>query len=68
MKSIQNGISENDKNILVFILTAAMQAAFLGGETVKQLFGYDLEKSEDRALYIKRLVDILFEGAVNIGE
>ena len=68
MKSIQNDISESDKNILVFALTAAMQAAFLGSETVKQLFGYDFQKSEDRALYIKKLVNILFEGAVKIDE
>lgn len=68
MRSIQNGISENDKNILVFALTAAMQAAFLGSETVKQLFGYDFQKSEDRNLFIKKLVDILFEGAVKTDE
>lgn len=68
MKSIQNDISENNKNILAFALTAAMQAAFLGAETVTQLFGYDFQKSEDRALYIKNLVDILFEGAVKVDE
>lgn len=68
MKSIQNGVSENDKNILAFALTAAMQAAFLGSDAIKQLFGYDFNKSEDRALYIKKLVDILFEGAVKTDE
>lgn len=62
MNSVTDGVSDRDKSMLVFILTAAMQSAFLGRETVKQLLGYDFEKSEDRAAYIKRLTDILFEG------
>lgn len=59
--SLKNSISKEDKTILVFILTAAMQTAFLGSATVKQLLGYDLSKTEGRAAYISKLVDILFE-------
>ena len=54
--------------MFVFILTAAMQTAFLGSETVKQLLGYDFTKTDDRAAYISKLVNILFEGMVQINE
>lgn len=66
--SLMNGISNEDKSMFVFILTAAMQVAFLGSETVKQLLGYDFTKTEDRAAYIGKLVDFLFEGMVQIDE
>ncbi len=63
-----NGISNEDKTMFVFILTAAMQVTFLGSGTIKQLFGYDFTKTEDRAAYIGKLVDFLFEGVVQIDE
>lgn len=66
--SLKNAISNEDKSMFVFILTAAMQVAFLGSETVKQLLGYDFTKNEDRAAYISKLIDILFEGTVQINE
>ncbi|MEY8509005.1 TetR/AcrR family transcriptional regulator [Lachnospiraceae bacterium 42-17] len=66
--SLKNSISNEDKSMFVFILTAAMQTAFLGSETVKQLLGYDFTKTDDRAAYISKLVNILFEGMVQINE
>lgn len=66
--SLKNDISNRNKSIIVFILTAAMQVAFLGNKTVKQILGYDFMKTEDRAAYIKNLVDILFEGSGKIDE
>lgn len=66
--SLRDGISHEDKSMFVFILTATMQIAFLGSETVKQLLGYDFTKTDDRAAYIGKLVDILFEGMVQIDE
>lgn len=66
--SLQDEMSNEDKSIFVFILTAAMQTAFLGSETVKQLLGYDFTKAEDRAAYINKLVDILLKGMVQIDE
>ncbi len=66
--SLTNGISNEDKSMFIFILTAAMQVAFLGRETVKPLLGYDFTKTEDRAAYIGKLVDFLFEGTVQINE
>ena len=35
---LKNDISNEDKSMFVFILTAAMQVAFWGSETVKQFF------------------------------
>lgn len=66
--SLKNGISNENKSIFVFILTAAMQTAFLGSEAVSQLLHYDFTKTEDRAAYIGKLIDILFEGTVQIDE
>lgn len=67
-KSLNSDISEKDKTMLMFILTAAMQVAFLGSATVNQILGYDFTKKKDRAKYIEKLVDILFEGAVKANE
>lgn len=61
MFALKNDIEDKDKHILSFILTAAMQVAFLGSETVKELLGYDFKKQEDRAAYIEKLVSVLFE-------
>lgn len=47
--SLKNDILNNDKAMLTFILTAAMQAAFLRSEAAKQLLGYDFVKPKDRA-------------------
>ena len=66
--SLKNSISNEDKSMFVFILTAAMQTAFLGSETATQLLGYDFTKKKDRAAYISKLVDFLFGGAVQIDE
>lgn len=66
--SLRNDISNEDKSMFVFILTVAMQAAFLGSETIKQLLGYDFTKTEDRATYINKLVGILYKGTVQIDE
>lgn len=66
--SLKKDVPDSEKDILVFILTAAMQVAFLGSETVKQVLGYDFTKSEDRAVYIGKLVDVLFERMVQIDE
>lgn len=60
--SLEDPIPNEDKSMFVFILTAAMQTAFLGSETIKGSLGYDLTKTDDRAAYIGKLVDILFEG------
>lgn len=68
MHSLKENFSGGDKSILVFILTSAMQVAFLGNETVKEVLGYDFTKSEDRVAYIEKVVDVLFERMVQRDE
>ena len=68
MHSLKEDVSDGDKSILVFILTSAMQVAFLGNETVKEVLGYDFTKSEDRVAYIEKVVDVLFERMVQRDE
>lgn len=58
---MKRDIPDADRPVLTFILTAAMQSAFLGNEAMKQLLGYDFTRSEDRAGYIRKVVNILFE-------
>lgn len=58
---IKGDISDEDKTILSFVLTSAMQSAFLGSGAMKQLLGYDFTDPEDRAAYIRKLTDVLFE-------
>lgn len=62
MLALKQDVADEDKAILSFILTAAMQVAFLGSGTVKELLGYDFTKTEDRSAYIEKLADVLFEG------
>lgn len=50
---------EGDKAFLTFVLTTAIQVAFLGNETVKELLGYDFTKETDRVAYITKLVTML---------
>ena len=66
--SLKNDLANKDTSMFVFILTAAMQTAFLGSETVSQLLHYDFTKAEDRTAYISKLIDILFKGMVQIDE
>ena len=63
MKAIQDqGMPEGDKRLLVFMLTGAMQIAFLSGNTAKELLGYDLTIKKQRDLYIDKTVNLLFAG------
>lgn len=59
--ALKTEIKDEQKAILVFTLTSAMQAAFLGNETVNTLLGFDLSQESGRHGYIKKLVDLLFE-------
>lgn len=61
--ALKNDVADEDRAILAFTLLSAMQTAFLGSGTAKLLLGYDFNKPEERAAYIKKLVDILFDGA-----
>ncbi len=61
MLSLTKDIKDEDKPMIAFILTSAMQVAFLGSETLSKVLGYDFTKSEDRSAYIEKLVSVLFE-------
>lgn len=50
-----------DKPLLSFILTAAMQVAFLGSDIMKDLLGYDFTNQSDRTAFIEKTVSLLFE-------
>lgn len=61
MYALSKDIADKDKAFLAFVLTAAMQVAFLGNEMVKEMLGYDFTKLEDREAYIEKLVEIFFK-------
>jgi len=50
------------KALLTFVLTTAMQAAFLGGECNASRLGYAFDTPENRRAYIARLVRLLMGG------
>lgn len=54
-------VSDADRPLLAFLLTAAMQTAFLGGAAMQQLLGYDFTTPEGRAAYIRRVVELLWQ-------
>ena len=58
--ALTKNIAGQDKPMASFILTAAMQAAFLRSDTVKELFGHDLAEKEGRDAYVRELVKIVF--------
>lgn len=59
--ALRDDMSETNKAFLSFILTASMQVAFLGSETVKELLGYDFSQSADRAKYIEKLISVILK-------
>lgn len=62
MFALDNKMPEADKKMLSFILTAAMQTAFLSRQITKELLGYDLDHASDRTAFITELVKTLFDG------
>lgn len=60
MNLLKEKSDDEDRGTKVFILTAAMQIAFLGSKTLKKTQKFDLTKKEDRNAYIATLIDILF--------
>lgn len=55
--------NESTRRLLVFVLTSAIQVAFLSGSSSKEIIGYDLYVKEERDLYIDMIVKMLFLGA-----
>ncbi|MDO4356395.1 MAG: TetR/AcrR family transcriptional regulator [Clostridia bacterium] len=62
VRSMTEDVDEADRPFAAFVLTAAMQAAFLGRDAAQAVLGYDFARPEDRRAYIERLVNGLFDG------
>lgn len=62
MMALKENRNEQAKQLLIFMLTASMQVAFLSGNTSKEILGYDLHRKEERDIFITRTVSMLFEG------
>lgn len=60
MNLLKEKSGDNDTATKIFMLTAAMQVAFLGSKNMKKIQKFDLTKKEDRNSYITTLVDKLF--------
>lgn len=59
--AVRNNQKEETKRLLVFILVSAMQAAFLAGDSVKDILGYDLYSRTERKLFISDTVTMLLK-------
>lgn len=66
--AIRNDIGEENKKMLVFMLTSTMQVAFLSGTSSKEILGYDLTIKSERDRYIDILVEMLFVGVLGMQE
>lgn len=60
MLALTKNIADKDKPMASFILTAAIQVAFLRVDTVREILGYDLTEKESRDAYVANLVEIVF--------
>jgi DNA-binding transcriptional regulator YbjK len=60
MNLFKEKAGDEDNTTKIFMLTAAMQVAFLGSKTIKKIQKFDLTKKKDRNAYITTLVDNLF--------
>lgn len=58
--ALTKNVADREKPLAAFILTSAMQAAFLREDTVKELLGYDLREKEERHAYVEKLVAMIF--------
>lgn len=65
-QSICHVLGENmnatDKQIFSFVLATAMQAAFLANQYGDVMIGYKLDTPASREAFIKKLVDMMFNG------
>lgn len=62
MYVIGDAMSNENKRLISFILTASMQSAFLAAEVSDGFMGYNLTKEEQRNKFIADTVNTLFYG------
>lgn len=63
--SVKNTADKRKRRILAFVLTSALQAAFLTGESSAEIIGYDLNDKLQRDLFVAETVNMLFYGCAN---
>lgn len=61
--AMRTDVPQEDRALLAFVLTTAMQAAFLSAKSGATGFGFDLSTPDGRGAFITRLVSMLFNGA-----
>jgi AcrR family transcriptional regulator len=59
------GLPDNERFLLAFVLTSAMQSLFLRKDQSNAVFGYDINIKEQRDKVIDLLVNSIFGGYVN---
>ncbi|MBD5113673.1 MAG: TetR/AcrR family transcriptional regulator [Ruminococcaceae bacterium] len=62
--AVGNRIDNNRKRILAFVLTSAMETAFLAGDCSKEILGCDLNDKEERGRFVEDTVNMLFQGVL----
>lgn len=62
MLALTEKYEKKDKQLLSFILTSALQTAFLSGDSAKHILGYDFSIKENRDDFIVKTVSLLFDG------
>ena len=55
-------MDEDTKRLLVFMLTSAIQTAFLARGVSKDVLGYDVTVKSERDACVQRMTEILFDG------
>lgn len=63
--AIQNELGEEKKRLVAFMLTSAMQVAFLSGDASKEILGYNLRNKSERDQFVESLVELLFIGVLD---
>ena len=63
--ALTKNIADKEEPLRAFILTTAIQVAFLNSSAAGELLGYDLAQASGREAYIESLVEFLFEDLRN---
>ena len=59
--ALRENVAQCKKDMIAFSLTSIMQAAFLCGENLKAITGYDLTDKSERDLFVSDTVTMLME-------
>lgn len=62
--TIGNKVENRKKRLLCFILTSAIETAFLAGDCSKEILGCDLNDKEERDFFVEDVVYMLFQGVM----